>query len=179
MPIIKIRGHDYNIHPTRDSFNRRSTQYANMIIEKFRLLGLTSDDIEITEERIPMRNAPASVSWWIQGYHCHFSFNKMGKFVDNLLVVLKVIEHNIDELVNENIGFEEFISNFKEEDNFDKKRLEAREFFGVEKDHIDLDMISQKYKKLAKTLHPDMPTGNTEKFKQLNEYHKILKRELE
>ncbi|MCX9025094.1 MAG: DnaJ domain-containing protein [Candidatus Methanoperedens sp.] len=38
--------------------------------------------------------------------------------------------------------------------------------------------MTTKYKALAKELHPDMPTGDTEKFKQLNIAHKILKREL-
>jgi len=28
-------------------------------------------------------------------------------------------------------------------------------------------------------LHPDMPNGNVEKFKEINKAHKILKRELE
>jgi len=31
---------------------------------------------------------------------------------------------------------------------------------------------------LAKETHPDMPDGDTEKFKMINRAHKILKREL-
>lgn len=179
MENIKIRGHVYKIHPTRDSFNRRATQYYNLIAEQLRRIGLTIDDVEITEERVPIKKAPASASWWIQGYHCHFSFNKMPRFVDNLQVVLKVIEHSIDELTEKKISIEDFILSFKEEKGFDEKRKEAREFFDLEKDNINLEEISKKYKKLAKNLHPDMPNGDINKFKQLNEHHKILKRELE
>lgn len=179
MPNIKIRGHEYKINLIRDSFNRRATQFQNQIIEQFKILGLTSDDINIIEEKMPMKKAQAGVSWWIYDHHCHFSFNKMTRYVDNLLVVLKVIEHKISELINEKITIEEFIESFKEDNDFDNKRNEAREFFGLEKNHMNLEIIDLKYKKLAKSLHPDMPTGDVEKFKQLNKHHKILKRELE
>ena len=37
---------------------------------------------------------------------------------------------------------------------------------------------SEILKEMAKTLHPDTPTGDVEKFKKLNHAHKILKREL-
>ncbi len=179
MPEIKIRGHDYQINLTRDSFNRRSIQYGNKIVEKFKLIGLTVDDIEIKQERLAIKRAPAKVSWWIDDHHCHFSFNKMSKFVDNLLVVFKVIDFNVDELVAGNISLEEFIGSFRESDGFDEKRTKAREFFGLEEDHIDLEMVNKKYRSLSKTLHPDMPTGDVIKFKELNEHHKTLKRELE
>ncbi|MDP2845958.1 MAG: J domain-containing protein, partial [Candidatus Methanoperedens sp.] len=65
-----------------------------------------------------------------------------------------------------------------EDSDVEDKRKEAREFFGVEPDSNDLEIITKKYKALAKELHPDMPSGDTEKFKQLNIAHKILKREL-
>jgi len=42
-----------------------------------------------------------------------------------------------------------------------------------------LDLISKKYKDLAKKLHPDMETGDIDKFKAINRAHKMLKRELE
>ena len=44
---------------------------------------------------------------------------------------------------------------------------------------MDLKEIDLRYKKLAKEFHPDMPNGDNDMFKKLNEYHKILKRELE
>ncbi len=179
MPIVKIRGHEYTIPLTRDSFTRRATQYTNSILAQFRSIGLSEDDVEVKQERMPMKRAPASVSWWMEHYHCHFSYNKMDKFIDNLLVVLKVVEFNLSELVNENISLEDFLLIFREADGFDDERTKAREFFGLAEDHINLEEINQKYKLLAKTLHPDMPEGDIDKFKELNKHHKVLKRELE
>lgn len=179
MPEIKIKSQIYNISLTRDSFTRRATQYSNSIIEQFRRIGLSVDDVEVSEERMPIKRAPASVSWWIDGSHCHFSYNKMAKYVDNLLVVLKVVQRAVDELVEERISLTDFIRSFMEKSDIAKTRAEAREFFGLEEDHIDLEIINKKYKDLAKGLHPDMPGGDLEKFKILNHHHKTLKRELE
>ena len=44
---------------------------------------------------------------------------------------------------------------------------------------MDLDVISKKYKVLAKKLHPDMDGGDAQRFKEINVAHKVLKRELE
>ena len=179
MTLIKIRNQEYNIPLTKDSFTRRATQYTNQIYENLRLIGVPKDDVNISEERLVIKKAPASVSWWVDNFHCNFSYNKMPKFVDNLLVVLKVIEFHIYELTNDRLAFEEFIDIFKEDDDVLEQQEKAREFFGLEKDHIDLEIVNKKYKVLAKDLHPDMPGGDALKFKELNKYHKILKRELE
>ena len=179
MQIIKVRGHEYKLSLITNSFNRRATHMQNMIIEKLRVLGLTPDDIDVSEERVPFKKAPASVSFWYDHCHLHFSYNKMNKFVDNLLVVSKVIDHSINQLVDEKISIQDFVGSFREEDGFDQSRIDARKFFDLDEDHINLDEINKKYKALAKSLHPDMPGGDMEKFKQLNQHHKILKRELE
>jgi len=179
MVQINIKNKDYNISLTKDSFNRRATQYTNKIIEKFKSIGLKEDDLNISEERAPIRNLPASISWWIDGYHCHFSHAKQNKYVDNLLVVSKIIEDYINKFIQEEITLTEFIETFKEKDDVTTKRKEARDFFDLEETHTDFESINKKYKLLSKKLHPDMPTGNIDKFKELNEHHKILKRELE
>ena len=44
---------------------------------------------------------------------------------------------------------------------------------------VDTTEIDKKYKVLAMKYHPDMPDGNLEKFKAINNAHKMLKRELE
>ncbi len=176
---IRIRGKDYKINIIKDSSVRRSRQYYNNIFLSLRKIGLSTDDVDVTLENNPIKRIPASASWYIDGHHCHFSFNKMERYVDNINVVSKVIELSVNELLNEEITAEEFISGFKEDKNFKKQRDEAREFFGLEEDHIDLESINAKYKQLAKELHPDMPTGDVLKFKELNTHHKTLKRELE
>ena len=179
MPEIIVKKHTYKITLSRNSFSRRAVQYSNLISEKVRKIGLGEDDIEISEERSPIRKSPASISWWLDDEHCNFTYNKMTKYVDNLLVVLKVIEYHIDKVLNEEITQREFIDIFKEKIDISEKRIEARKFFGLDENHINLDEINKKYKLLAKNLHPDMESGDVEKFKELNDYHKILKRELE
>lgn len=179
MSIIKIKGHDYDVKLTKDSFGRRATKYANMITQQLRSIGVSVDDIEISEERVAMKKAPANVSWWVAEYHCNFRFNKLDRFVDNLLVVMHVVRHAVSELTSKAITTEEFIDRFKEDLDVDKQRIEARKFFDLDENHVDLEHINKQYKKLAKSLHPDMDGGDVEKFKELNNYHKLLKRELE
>lgn len=108
----------------------------------------------------------------------YYSHNMQSKFVDNLHVLFKVIEIESNLVLSEKKTFDDFISEFREDSDVDDKRAEARKFFGVDPDLNDIEIISTKYKAMAKELHPDMPTGDTEKFKQLNIAHKILKREL-
>lgn len=55
--------------------------------------------------------------------------------------------------------FDDFISEFREDSDVDGKRKEACEFFGVGPDLNDLEIITKKYKAMAKELHPDMPSG--------------------
>lgn len=176
---VRIRGKDYKINIVKDSSVRRARQYYNNIFESLRKIGLSSDYVDVTLENNPIKRIPASASWYIDGHHCHFSYSKMDKYVDNINVVSKVIELSVRELIEGQITVEEFVFGFREDKDFKEKRDEAREFFGLEKDHIDLEVINAKYKALARELHPDMPTGDIDKFKKLNEHHKTLKRELE
>ncbi len=179
MPEIIIKKHTYKITLSRNSFSRRAIQYHNSILEKFKKIGIVEHEIEISEEKSPIRKAPASASWWVKDDHCNFSYNKMNKYVDNLLLVSKVIDHHINMILEKEMTIEKFVEIFKEKTDISEQRVEARKFFDLDKDHINLEEINKKYKLLAKTLHPDMETGDVEKFKELNEYHKILKRELD
>lgn len=176
---VRIRGKTYNINLVKDSSVRRAVQYYNNTFASLRKIGLTSDHVDVSEERNPLKKAPAYATWYIEGHRCHFSYNKMPKFVDNIQIVSKVVDISVKELLEEKMTFEEFVESFREDHGFEEKRKEAREFFGLEEDHTDLTTINEKYKKLAKELHPDMPTGDEVKFKKLNEHHKTLKRELE
>jgi DnaJ-class molecular chaperone len=42
------------------------------------------------------------------------------------------------------------------------------------KDNASIDEIKKQYRKLSLEFHPDRPTGNAEKFKQINEAYEIL-----
>ena len=177
--MIKVKGHEFNEFNAKDSFSRRAVQFSNNIIKTLRKIGLTEDDIEIPMEASAVKKAPASASWYIDGHHLYYSYDACSKFVENLYVVSKVIELEVTSLLNEQKTPEEFISEFSEDKDIADKRKKARETLGLSHDTLDLELINKKYKILAKEFHPDMPKGDTDKFKEINHAHKTLKRELE
>jgi len=177
MTSIKIKGHEIKTISIKNSYDRRAIQYKNNIIKLLSVLGLTEDDIEIELERIAIRKSPASCTWYIDGYRLHYKYEGGLKFVENLYVVWKVIEAEIELLLNKEKTFDEFCREFNEEDDIKEKRKEAREIIGVSPDCIDFELIHENYKKLAKENHPDMG-GDLETFKKINNAHKMLKREL-
>lgn len=179
MTKLKIKGHEFSAVAARDSFHRRAVQYSNKIIEALRKIGLSEDDIDVPVEAAAMKKIPACATWYLEGYHLHYSYGAAGKFVDNLYVVLKVIELEVAALLNEEKAFGDFISEFSEDKDVKKQREEARDLLGIGHDVTDMGIIDKKYKELAKQHHPDMPDGNIDKFKAINRAHKILRRELQ
>ncbi len=176
---IKVKGHEFAALAVRDSFDRRALQYKNNIITALRKIGLSEDDVEIDLESVAAKNAPASASWYFGRHYLHYSYKAAPKYVENLYVVFKLIELEVDSLLSGQKTPEEFIQEFSEEKDVEARRNEAREILGVNAGSIDLKDIDLKYKEFAKKYHPDMPEGNIEKFKQINRAHKILRRELE
>ena len=179
MNKLKIKGHEFNAVIARDSFHRRAVQYRNKIIDTLRMIGITEDDADVPLEAAAMKKAPASATWYFEGYHLHYSYQASGKFVDNLYVVFKIIELEVNALINEERTINEFISEFSEDKDVKKQREGARNLLGISHDTIDMGIIDKNYKELAKQHHPDMPNGDIDKFKAINRAHKILKRELE
>ena len=179
MALIKVKGYEFNAVTIRDSFNRRAQRFMNKIIKTLRGVGLTEDDVEIDLEPVAIKNVPASVSWYLEGSHLHYSYRGCSKYVENLYVVSKLIEFEVKAVVEGRKTIDQFIMDFMEEHDVADERKAARELLGVDPDCLDLALISKKYKVFAKDLHPDMPGGDTEKFKAVNRAHKILKRELE
>ena len=177
MTTISIKGHD--IHPLifKDSFQRQAVQFQNKIIEVLRKLDLTADDVEIELEPVSIKRAPASASWFFNGHYLHYSYHN-GKYVDNLYVVYKVIEYEVNALISGKKTREEFIHEFSEDQDVKKQRQEARKTLGIPADCLDITVIDKAYKDMAKKLHPDVDGGDVEKFKTVNRAHKILKREL-
>ncbi len=178
MATINIKGYEITLPLIRDSYDRRAVQYRNSIIETLGKIGLTEDDIDIKEEFSAFKSAPAHVSWYMDGYHLYYSYKIAKKYVENLYIVSKVIELEVKSLLAGEKTMQEFISSFSEEHDVEEQRKEARTLLGIDHDVIDMDLINAKYKDLAKKNHPDMPGGETEKFKEINNAHKILKREL-
>ena len=160
------------------AFNRKALQFKNNIITLLRHIGVNDYDVEVPVESLAIKKAKASATWYFSGHKMYYSHNLQKTFVDNLYVVLKVIEMEANLVLSEKKTLDEFIAEFKEDADVVAKRKLAREFLGLSHDVNDMEVINKKYKDMAKELHPDTPTGNTEKFKQLNDAHKTLKREL-
>lgn len=178
MVMIKVKGYEFDAVAVKDSFNRRALQYKNNIISTLRKIGLNSDDVDIEVEAYAFRNAPAQAIWYIDGHRCHFSHKSRTKYVENLYVVFKVIEFEVNELLAEKKPLNEFIGEFSEDDDLEERRIKARETLGVDKESNDLKEIDAKFKELARIHHPDMEGGDAHKFKEINNAHKVLRREL-
>ena len=178
METLKIKGHTVNFIPTKVDFNRRALQYKNKLINALEKLGTKRDDVELELDGFCGREAKATVTWFFNGNRMYYEVASQKRYVDNIFIVSKIIENEVELVLSEKKPIEEFIAEFKEDEEVCDARKEAREFFGVEEDHKDIEEINKKYKELAKDLHPDMPNGDVEKFKKLNHHHKILKREL-
>lgn len=179
MTKLKIKGHEFDAVIARDSFHRRAVQYSNKIIETFRKIGLTEDDVDVPVEAAAMKKSPASATWYLEGYRLYYSYGAADRFVDNLYAVFKVIDLEVAALLNEEKNINDFISEFSEDKDVKKQREEARDALGISHDVTDMCTIDKKYKELAKQHHPDMQDGDLDKFKAINRAHKILRRELQ
>ncbi len=175
---ITVKGYEFEAVSITDSFNRRAMQFKNKIITSISRLGLTVDDVDIELEPNGIKKAPASVSWFFDGWHLHYSHNSRNKYVENLYVVFKVVDFNITALIEGRMTIDDFLKEFSEDIDIAKKRKEARVALGLDHDVNDLNVIDKAYKNLAKKHHPDTETGDAEKFKEINRAHKMLKREL-
>lgn len=176
--MLKIKGHEIGPVVVKGASTRRAIQFQNNIITVLRKIGVNENDIDIPLERLAMKKVKASATWWISDHRMHYSHSMQKNYVENLYVMSRVIEIEANRVLSGNITLSEFISEFREDSDIYERRQEAREFFGCGHDETDFTVINEKYKEMAKELHPDKPTGDTEKFKQLNVAHKILKREL-
>jgi hypothetical protein len=176
--MVTIKGHDFVKIMVSDSYNRRSLQYRNRILDDLKRFNLTEDDIDIPMEMVAMRKAQASVTWYMWHQHLFFSYNSSAKFVDNLAMVAQVLEHFLNLLGTGKMSQEKFIELFKEDHDILKQRKNARKVLGMEEESTDFEAMHKNYRRLAKEHHPDMPSGSTEKFKEISNAHDILEKEL-
>ncbi|MGV8086958.1 MAG: J domain-containing protein [Candidatus Woesearchaeota archaeon] len=178
MTLVKIKENEINTIIIKDSFNRRAIQFRNNIIILLSKISVIEDDIDIPMENVALKKAPASVSWYFDNHHLYYSYNACNKFVENLYVVQKLLELEINKLIDGEQAVEDFVEEFREEQDITDKRKDAREILGLKHDELDIGIIDKAYKNLAKEHHPDKPEGDVLKFKEINHAHKILKREL-
>src|SRR3989338_7570524 len=137
MTKITVKGHEFEVVPIKDSFNRRAVQFKNNIIASLTRLGITVDDIDIELEPNGIKKAPASVSWYFDRQHLHYSHNSRDKYVENLYIVFKVIDIEVTALLEGRMTREEFINEFSEVIDIAKKRKESRVVLGLDDDVND------------------------------------------
>jgi hypothetical protein len=177
MTTITIKGREYTPVPIRDSFDRRAQQSRNTIMKSLSRFSLTEDDIDVDLEPA-RRSVPASVTFFLGDHRCYYSCAVLRTYADNLALVARVIDAEVQAVLRGEQPMEDFITKFVEIESVEEERLKARETLGVAADEKNLDVINKAYKALAKELHPDTDTGDIEKFKVVNNAHKTLKREL-
>jgi len=113
------------------------------------------------------------------GHYMYYDHKLFGSYAENLCIVSKVIELEVDAVLREEKNIQEFVDLFMEDYDLHEKRKAARELLGLAHDENDVETINKQYKELAKEHHPDKEGGSVDKFKEINNAHKILKRELE
>ncbi|HLC58788.1 MAG TPA: DnaJ domain-containing protein [Candidatus Nanoarchaeia archaeon] len=179
MVKINLKGNEFEVKFVTGSANRYADLFRNKIIFHLRKIGVHQDFIKLKEEPSPLVKKGVEVFWYLNGSRCYYSYDRQARYVDNLQVVSKLIEIEASNILDKSKTMEEFIFDFKEDSELVEKRKEAREYLNLDENEKDMLIIDKQYKTMAKDAHPDMPNGSTEKFKKLNEAHKILKKELE
>jgi len=176
--MLKIKGNEIEEPNIRDSFDRRAIKIQNNIMATLRQLEIHRDDVGMKMERNTRLKAPASVSWYFEGRNLKYSYSLMPKFIENLHVIDKVLEAEVDKLFAEEITLDQFQREFSEDDNLGEQLIEARKTLGVDETEVDFEVISKSYKALAKKHHPDMENGDHLIFQKINAAHKLIKKEL-
>ncbi|MEK6964529.1 MAG: DnaJ domain-containing protein [Nanoarchaeota archaeon] len=177
MVALKVKGYELESFNLKGASQRKAIQLKNTIFTTLKKVAVSEDDIEVDLETVVIKKAKASASWYMEGQHLYFSYKGLS-FIENLYVVSKIIELEVESLLNEKKTIKEFVDVFSEDHDIESKRKKARETLGVDEHSVDWDEIDKKYKTLAKEHHPDKG-GSTDKFKEINHAHKLLKRELE
>jgi hypothetical protein len=179
LVTLNIKGHEIESVHIKDSCDRRALQIKNNIIKLLKSIGVVEDDIDVPLERVALKKAPASIAWYFDDQHLYYSYGAASKYVENLAICYKVLELEILSVAEERKSVEEFILEFREPHDIADQRKKARETLGLEHGEIDTGVIDKAYKDLAKEHHPDKESGDTSKFKEINNAHKMLKRELQ
>jgi hypothetical protein len=176
--MIKIKGNEIAAPSIVSSFDRKAVQIQNNIVQTLRPLGVDRDHVNIILPKIAQKKAPASISWYFQGRNLKYGYSQMKNFVENLYIIDKVLKCEVTKLLSEEITPSQFMHEFSQDDNFSEQLQEARKTLGVDPNETDFELISKKYKDLARKHHPDMPDGDHDAFQKINAAHKLIKKEL-
>lgn len=179
MTTIKIKGHDYKLPLIRDSHDRRAIQFKNDIINTLSKIGVKEDDTDVPLQHNSRVAAPATAAWMFEGHYLHYDYKMQTRFVENLYFVAKIIEREVALLLGGEKSFNDFLAEFSEPDDLEHARREAREVLELDDGVMDMEVITKKYKALAKKFHPDVDGGDPEMFKKISNAYHVLRRELQ
>ena len=178
MDIIRIKGHEFKLPPIRDSYDRRATLFKNEIIATLKKIGVPEDDIDIKLPRNARLGAPAKAGWIFDGHYLQYDYKRQPKYIENLYLVWKVIQKEVELFASEQKTVNDFLHEFTKQDDLEKVRKEARQTLNVAENETNIELITKRYKTLAKEHHPDSDGGDQEKFKKISNAFQVLKREL-
>jgi hypothetical protein len=179
MPKIMLRGNEvqYKMCPPALS-TRTAQQHRNKIVQSLKKLGIETDEDDTPIERMPMKKASAFASWYGNNMFCFISHNSQDRYVDNLGIIANLIDLEVQKVINDEEDVNHFLQKYEEDQDILNIRKKARKTLGITEDCMDMDEVNKAYKKLSRNHHPDMESGDEQKFKKINDAHKILKREL-
>lgn len=176
--MLKIKGNEIREPKFTNSFNRRAVKIQNNIFSTLRKLGVSRDDSTVSMENFSQLKKSAFAEWWFEGRNLKYTYSLMPKFIDNLYVIDKILEIEVNKLLENEISLNEFQREFSEDDDLGEQLIEARKTLNVSEDEVDFDVISKSYKVLARKYHPDMSEGNHFLFQKINAAHKLIMKEL-
>ena len=176
--MVKIKGNEIQTPNIIASCDRKAVQFKNNIIFTLKGIGTDSHNVKITLESNARKKSPATASWYFNGRNLKYSYSLMPRYVENLYIIDQVLKIEVKRLLSKEISADEFSREFSQDDDHSEQLIEARKTLGVSETETDFDLITVKYKDLAKKYHPDMPEGNHEMFQKINAAHKLIRKEL-
>lgn len=177
--MVKVKGNEIEVPVFTNAFDRRAVQIQNRIMDTLKMLNIDRDNTDMKMERNARLKARAKVCFWFEGRNLSYSYSLCGKFIENLYVVDSVLRTEVDRLLGDVITLDEFYREFADDDMADENLKVARKILEVSEDEEDFELISKKYKVLARKFHPDMSGGDEKKFQAINAAHKLIRKELE
>ncbi len=178
MAKVKVKNYEIELKTVTSGYDRKAVIYVNNIYESLKKIGIENFDVKVPTNVLGNKNIPAFAEWYFDGHHLQYRYGGCNRFIDNLYVISKVIDLEVNELLSKSKTVQDFIYDFTEEKDVKETRNNARELLGLDPKENNLEVINKKFKDLSRELHPDMPGGDLERFQAVNKAHKLLKKEL-
>ena len=99
MNVFSVKGHEIKVKVTKAGYARKSVVFANNIVEELKKLNIIRDDIKIETNILGNKNLPATIEFWADGHYLRFSFSMTKRFIDNLYIIMKLVEIEVNEVL--------------------------------------------------------------------------------